>query len=120
MDQEFVDYIMKESISEETAEILLSQSITSKEIFLLLKKEHFTKLLTDTGIKVGQHALLLHLWSGNQSIETTTFDNSYTCSSSTYLSSRSSSPHTIGKLAKYGTTTLMFAYVIRVSTTFLS
>ena len=58
------DFLYKKSINDETIEILEKEMVLSKEIFCVLKEEHFERLLPH--VKVGQHALLLKLWEETQ------------------------------------------------------
>ena len=62
-----------EGVTEETLKVLTKEKITSLPIFQSLKKQHFSKLLSTTKIKVGQHALLLSVWERKRDMEVSYF-----------------------------------------------
>ena len=68
MESDLECYLKSAGVTNNTLAILQSEYITTKEVFLSLNDDHFTKLLS-LGIKVGQHALLLKiLHKDNQAV----------------------------------------------------
>ena len=64
MDAGLLSFLKGSGITQETILILEDELILSKEIFMSLKEEHFTKLLPK--LKVGQHVCLKQLWDTGQ------------------------------------------------------
>ena len=58
------EHLMNIGIDEGTIEILQEEMVMTMDIFIVLKEEHFERLLPK--VKVGQHAQLLKLWEDLQ------------------------------------------------------
>ena len=61
MDSDFLQYLDSNNITEGTQQVLREELINTRTLFGSLEKQHFDKLLPK--LKVGQHALLLQLWT---------------------------------------------------------
>ena len=55
-------------IVQETIDILKEEGITSTKVFKCLRLEHFKKLLEETHIQIGQHALLMKIFDDFKSV----------------------------------------------------
>ena len=64
MDSKLKVALSNGGINEDTMEILQEEMVRSVDIFVVLKEEHFEKLLPK--LKVGQHAQLLKIWEDYQ------------------------------------------------------
>ena len=64
MDSTLTDCLKKGAINEQTIGVLEEEMVRTMETFILLKEEHFERLLPR--LKVGQHAQLLKLWEEMQ------------------------------------------------------
>ena len=65
MEDDLAAFLQSAGVTSSTLSVLEKEFITSKGIFFSLNKDHFTKLLSYEGIKVGQHALLMKLNEAN-------------------------------------------------------
>ena len=62
MESKFDLEMKAHGVVQETLDILKEEGITTTKVFMCLRPEHFKRLLEETHVQIGQHALLMKVF----------------------------------------------------------
>ena len=68
MESKFDLEMKAHGIVQETLDILKEEGVATTEVFMCLRPEHFNRLLEETHVQIGQHALLMKAFDDFKSV----------------------------------------------------